>query len=116
MPQYLLSVHGGEGGNYTTPEDMQRAFADVAALNGEIQAAGAWVFAGGLMPASSAKVVRESGGALLRTDGPYLEGKEHIGSFWVIEAADEAAAMAWAERATVACQGAVEVRPFQGEG
>lgn len=60
MPQYLLSVHGSEGSPYATPEDMERAFRDVSALNGEIQAAGAWVFAGGLMPASTARVVRTS--------------------------------------------------------
>ncbi|MBK9740364.1 MAG: hypothetical protein IPO93_12820 [Actinobacteria bacterium] len=116
MPQYLLSVHGVEEGPYATPEDMERAFRDVGALNAEIRASGAWVFAGGLMPASTARVVRQSDGALLHTDGPYLEGKEHIGGFWVIEAADDSAAMSWADRATVACQGAVEVRPFQNDG
>ena len=81
MPQYLLSVHGVEEGPYATPEDMERAFRDVGALNAEIRASGAWVFAGGLMPASTARVVRQSDGALLHTDGPYLEGKEHIGGF-----------------------------------
>jgi hypothetical protein len=114
MTQYLLSVHGSEDSPYATDEDMQRAFADVDRLNAEIQAAGAWVFAGGLLPASTASVVRVRDGALERTDGPYLESKEHIGGFWIIEAPDDAAAFAWAERATVACQGAVEVRPFQG--
>jgi len=113
MPEYLLSVHGSEGGNYATPEDMERAFRDVGALNTELQDAGVWVFAGGLMPASSATVVREKDGALLHTDGPYLESKEHIGGFWVIKVADDSAALAWADKATVACQGAVEVRPFQ---
>ncbi len=113
MTQYLLSVHGSEDSPYATDEDMQRAFADVDRLNAEMQAAGAWVFAGGLEPAPTASVVRVRDGALERTDGPYLESKEHIGGFWIIEAADDAAALAWAERATVACQGAVEVRPFQ---
>jgi hypothetical protein len=114
MTQYLLSVHGSEENNYATPEDMERAFADVGAFNSELQARGAWVFAGGLMPASTARTVRSADGALQHSDGPYLESKEHIGGFWVIEAADDAAAMAWAEKATVACQGVVEVRPFQG--
>ncbi|HSN07308.1 MAG TPA: YciI family protein [Candidatus Angelobacter sp.] len=113
MTQYLLSVHGSEDSPYATEEDMQRAFADVDRLNAEMLASGAWVFAGGLQPASTASVVRVRDGAIDRTDGPYLESKEHIGGFWVIEAADDAAAIAWAERATVACQGAVEVRPFQ---
>ena len=115
MPQYLLSVHGSDGGNYPTPEDMERAFRDVGALNTDLQAAGVWVFAGGLMPASSATVVRQKDGALLHTDGPYLESKEHIGGFWVLSVADDAAALAWADKAAVACQGAVEVRPFQPE-
>jgi hypothetical protein len=61
----------------------------------------------------TARVVREKDGALLHTDGPYLEGKEHIGGFWIIEAPDDDAAMAWADKATLACRGAVEVRPFQ---
>ena len=113
MAQYLLSVHGVEGGSYATPEEMEQAFRDVDALNAEIQAAGAWVFAGGLMPPATARVVRRKDGALLRTDGPYLESKEHIGGFWVIDVADEATALAWADKATVACQNPVEVRPFQ---
>ena len=114
MPQYLLSVHGGESNPYATTEEMEQAFADVNVLNSELQQTGAWVFAGGLLPASTARVVRQRDGALLRTDGPYLEGKEHIGGFWVIEATDDDAAMEWADKATLACRGAVEVRPFQG--
>ena len=113
MPQYLLSVHGSEESNYATPEDMERAFRDVDALNQELREGGAWVFAGGLNPASTAKVVRRHDGKLLHTDGPYLESKEHIGGFWVIEVSDDAAAMSWADRAAMACQGAVEIRPFQ---
>jgi hypothetical protein len=113
MPEYLLSVHGSEESNYTSEADMQRAFREVGALNKELQDSGVWVFAGGLMPASTAKVVGSDNGALVHTDGPYLEGKEHIGGFWVIKVADEASALAWAEKATVACQVAVEVRPFQ---
>jgi hypothetical protein len=114
MPQYLLSVHNAGQSPYASDEEMQQAFADTGAVNDEMQASGAWVFAGGLMPASTAKVVRSSDGGLLHTDGPYLESKEHIGGFWIIDVADEAAAIAWAEKATVACRGAVEVRPFQG--
>ena len=114
MPQYLLSVHGTEDSTYATDEEMQQAYSDTGRLNEEIQAAGSWIFAGGLHKASTAKVVRSRDGALLHTDGPYLDSKEHIGGFWVIDVADEAAALAWAEKATVACRGAVEVRPFQG--
>jgi hypothetical protein len=114
MAEYLLSVHGSEGGNYATPEDMERAFHDVNAFNAELQKSGAWVFAGGLMPASTAKVVRNDGGQLMETDGPYLESKEHIGGFWIINVPDEATALEWAKKGSIACQGSVEVRPFQG--
>jgi len=113
MSQYLLSVHGADEGSYPTPEDMERAFRDVDALNQELREQGAWVFAGGLQPSGTARVVRSKDGELLHTDGPYLESKEHIGGFWIVDAPDEDAAMRWADKATVACQGAVEVRPFQ---
>jgi hypothetical protein len=113
MAQYLLAVHGSGENPYSTPEEMQQAFAAVGEFNAELQASGNWVFAGGLLPAETAKVVRLKDGAVLRTDGPYLESKEHIGGFWVVDVADDAAAIALAEKATVACQNAVEVRPFQ---
>ena len=113
MPQYLLSVHNGDVSPYASDEEMQQAFADTGAVNAEMQAAGVYVFAGGLMPSTTASVVRSKDGALLHTDGPYLEAKEHIGGFWILEVDDLAAATAWAEKATVACRGAVEVRPFQ---
>ena len=88
---------------------------DVAALNDELQAAGTWVFAGGLHPSSTATVVRADGGEVLITDGPFAEGKEHVGGFWVIKAADLDAALEWARKATLACTAPVEVRPFQEE-
>ena len=115
MNHYLLSVHMVEGEGYPSDEEMQQAFKDVDALNQEIQKAGVWVFAGGLEPADIATVVREEKGEILTTDGPFVEGKEHIGGFWVIEAADLDEALSWAKRATVACRGAVEVRPFQAD-
>jgi hypothetical protein len=114
MTQYLLSVHGTGENPYASDEEMQAAFAAVGALNAELQSGGAWVFAGGLLPAESASVVRVRDGALERTDGPYLESKEHLGGFWVVEAADDAEARSWAEKATVACGNPVELRPFQG--
>ncbi len=113
MAHYLLSVHMVEGEGYPSEAEMQQAFKDVDALNEEIKKAGAWVFAGGLEPADVATVVREDNGQILTTDGPFVEGKEHIGGFWVIQAKDLDEALAWAKRATVACRGAVEVRPFQ---
>src|SRR4051794_28439737 len=112
MSHYLLSVHMVEGEPAPPEEEMQQAFKDVDALNQQIKDAGAWVFAGGLEPAETATVVRADKGNILTTDGPFAEGKEHLGGFWVIEVADLDAALEWAKKATVACRGAVEVRPF----
>jgi hypothetical protein len=118
MTQYLLSVHMVEGEEpYPTDEAMQQAFADVDKFNTKLQDQGAWVFAGGLQAADIATVVDASkGGDVLITDGPFAEAKEHIGGFWVIEAPDLDAALKWAAEGSAACQGPVEVRPFQGEG
>jgi hypothetical protein len=115
MKQYLLSVSMTEGAVPPPPEEMQQAFQQVDQLNAELQSAGAWVFAGGLMPASSATVVRADGDDILVTDGPFTESKEHIGGFWVIRVEDLDAAMSWAGKATRACRQPVEVRPFQDE-
>lgn len=112
MTQYLLSVHHDEAGPTYTPEEMERAYRDVDVLNTAMQEAGIWVFAGGLHPPSTATVVRAQGDDFLLTDGPFAEAKEHLGGFWIIEVADLDAALAWAKRATVACQNPVEVRPF----
>ena len=113
--QYLLSVHMVEGQEPPSPEAIQRAYKDVEALNEEIKAAGAWVFAGGMGPADTATVVRVEGDEVLTIDGPFAETKEQLGGFWVIEAEDLDAALAWAAKATKACQAPVEVRPFQDE-
>lgn len=112
MTQYLLSVHSVDGQSARPPEDTQQAYADVAAFNAELQAAGSWVFGGGLQPPATAKVVRVRDGELSRTDGPFAEGKEQIGGFWVIDAPDLDAALALAARAAVACREPVEVRAF----
>jgi hypothetical protein len=114
MTQYLLSVW--HDGDFPTPEPevMEKMFAQVDAFNAEVQAAGAWVFAGGLHPRSSATVVRVTDGDVSMTDGPYAESKEQIGGFWVIEAPDLDAALEWARKGAAACEGPVEVRPFQG--
>jgi len=112
MTQYLLAVHHAGSGPDLSPEELRRSFADVAELNSDLRDAGAFVFAGGLLPVDSATVVRRSGDDILVTDGPYVETKEHLGGFWVIEAPDLDAALAWARRATVACRLPVEIRPF----
>ncbi len=114
MKQYLLSVYHPE--DTAPPADVDQIIKDVEALNGEIMAAGAWVFAGGLFPSSTATVLRIGpDGDVLTTDGPFVEGKEHIGGVWVIKAEDLDAALAWGRKATLACRIPVEVRPFQEE-
>jgi len=116
MKQYLLSVQiVDDGSPPPSPEEAQPIYERLDALNADIQAAGAWVFAGGLHPPSTATVVRVADGEVLMTDGPFAEGKEHIGGFWVIKAEDLDAALAWAVKATEACAAPVEVRPFQEE-
>lgn len=118
MPKYLISVWHDDSYevDFSTPEAQRRA-AQVGAFNDELRKAGAWVFAAGLHPASSATVVRSSGGPgaeVSMTDGPYAETKEQMGGFWVIEAPDLDAALEWAGRAAAASEGPVEVRPIQG--
>lgn len=116
MAQYLLSVWHDEDYELDFEgEDAQRMVAQVGAFNEELTATGSWVFGGGLHPASSATVVRATGGDVSMTDGPYAESKEQMGGFWVIEAPDLDAALEWARRGAAACEGPVEVRPFQGE-
>lgn len=115
MAQYLLSVWHDEDYDMEDPgDDFPRVAAQVDAFNQELESAGAWVFAGGLQPATSATVVRSSAGDVSMTDGPYAESKEIMGGFWVIEASDLDAALEWARKGAAACEGPVEVRPFQG--
>jgi hypothetical protein len=114
MTQYMLSVYMQEG--FTPSEDeMAQMYKEVDVFNKKLMASGAWVFGGGLHPADTATVVREKGGEVVSTDGPYAETREYLGGFWVIKAADLDEALALASEATVACRGAVEVRPFQDE-
>jgi hypothetical protein len=115
MKQYMLSVHYVDGAPMPSQEEMERMFADVDTLNTEIKSAGAWVFAGGLLPPTSATTVRAVNGDVITTDGPFPESKEQLGGFWVITAEDLDGALDWAKKATVACGGPVEVRPFQEE-
>ena len=119
MTHYLMSVHGPvertEFGDYGSREAMEQAFADTAAFNERLKEQGYWVFAGGLEAATTATVVDGTGDAPVVTDGPYLETKEVIGGFWVIDVPDLDAALDWAQQASRACREAVEVRPFQSE-
>ena len=115
MSQYMLSVMFDETAELPGESEMAKIYADVDAVNAELKSTGAWVFGGGLHPISTATVVQVKDGEVLTTDGPFIEAKEQLGGFWVIEAADLDAALAWARKATVACRGPVEVRPFQDE-
>lgn len=114
MTQYQLSVYHPED-EPPADFDIDQVYADVDALNTELRAAGAWVFGGGLEPSSTATVVQVSDGEILITDGPFAEGKEQVGGYWVIEAPDLDAALEWARKATRACRVPIEVRPFQDE-
>ena len=114
MTRYLLSVIQPDG-PAPEPEVLDKVMADLEVLNAELRAAGAWVFAGGLHPPSTATVVRSRDGQVLMTDGPYAEGKEHIGGFTIVRAPDLDAALAWAAKLTQATTLPIEVRPFQGE-
>ena len=116
MKQYLLSVHLVEGEPTPSEAEIQQMYKAVDAVNDEIKSAGAWVFAGGLHPPSTATVVRSQGGQVVTTDGPFAETKEQLGGFWVITAPDLDAALAWAAKGSEACGQPVEVRPFQETG
>jgi hypothetical protein len=109
MAQYLVAIHHPD--NYDPSVEGEAMVRDISALNREMIAAGARVFVGGLAPASRAKSLRaQPDGKVLITDGPYLETKEHIAGFWVLETADLDEALAWGQKAAVACRAPVEVR------
>ena len=118
MTHYLLAVHGPaereEFGSYDSKEEMEEAMAATNVFNQKLQADGYWVFAGGLLAASTATVVDGRGETPVMTDGPYLETKEVIGGFWVIDAPDLDVALKLATEGSRACGGKVEVRPFEG--
>jgi hypothetical protein len=116
MTQYLLSVHTSETDEAAMSEDLiQRLYQQVDDFNEKVRAAGAWVFAGGLEPIEAATTVDGTKPEPVVTDGPFAESKEYLGGFWVIEAPDLDAALTWAKEGSAACQGIVEVRPFQDE-
>lgn len=114
MARYMLSVHSREGEvrEQMTEEEMGQSHAQLRAIEREMAAAGAWVFSGRLHEPDTATVVRESGGQILTTDGPFAESKDHLGGFYVIEAADLDAALGWAREVTACIKAPIEVRPF----
>ena len=114
MKLYLLSLIQPGDGDAPAPEILDGIMRDLDVVNHELKAAGAWVFAGGLHPPSTATVVRPRDGDMLVTDGPFAEGKEHIGGFTIIKAPDLDAALAWGRKLARASTLPIEVRPFQG--
>ena len=115
MAQYLLTIYQPDG-EAPPPEFLEPIMRDLDAVNREMREAGAWVFTGGLHPQSTATVVRLEDDALLTTDGPFAEAKEHLGGLWVIAAPDLDAALGWARKAARATTLPIEVRPFQHVG
>jgi hypothetical protein len=111
MKQYLLTFYQPDGPP-PPPEVLEPIMRELDAVNTEMRATGAWVFAGGLHPPSTATVVRTDGNEVLMTDGPFAEGKEHIGGLTIIQAPDLDAALAWAGKLARASTLPVEVRPF----
>jgi len=112
MKQYLLSVCYPAGGKPPPPEVLQTISRDVRAVQAEMQAAGVWVFSGGLHPANTATVLRQRGGDIVTTDGPFIESKEQIGGISIIRAADLDAALGWGRKLAHAIGVPIEVRPF----
>ena len=115
MSKYLLSVHSvaGEARDPMTEEEMRQFMERVGVVEEEMKSAGAWVFGGALHEPDTATVVRISGGEVLTIDGPFAESKEHLGGFYIIEAEDLDAAIAWASKTTAAVMKPIEVRPFR---
>ena len=114
MTQYMFSAHSsaGETREPMTEDEMRQSYQPILVLEAEMKSAGALIFSGRLLEPDTATVVRMSGGEVLTTDGPFAESKEHLGGFYIIEAEDLDAAMAWASKVTAAVRHPIEVRPF----
>ncbi|WP_433293456.1 YciI family protein [Actinoplanes sp. CA-030573] len=111
MKQYLLSVYQPDG-DPPPPSVLEPMMKNLEVLNEELRAAGAWVFAAGLHPPSTATVIRSRDGEPVLTDGPFTEGKEHLGGFTLIRAADLDEALSWGGKmSAILAPLAIEVRP-----
>ena len=119
MSQYLLSTYAVEGEGPAappTPEEMQTFMQRVIALEAEMDATGTFVFGGALHGPDASTVLRSSDGDVMMTDGPFAEAKEHIAGFYIINADDLDAALAWADKVVNAINHPIEVRPFRATG
>jgi hypothetical protein len=114
MKHYLLGIYQPQG-PVPAPEVLREVMAELAELRRELESTGSWVFGQGLHDPSTATVLRPLDGEVVLTDGPFAEGKEHLGGFTVIKAPDLDAALQWGRRYALATTLPVEVRPFQGE-
>lgn len=114
MKQYLLSIYQPDG-ELPAPAALEQISGEVRAVEEELRAAGAWVFSGGLHASSTATVLDPRGEAMPMTDGPYVEGKEHVGGLVIVTAESLDEARAWGRKVALATTLPVEVRPFQGE-
>ncbi len=114
MTQYLLSVHtvAGEVREPMTDEEMAQSHKQIGVIEEELKSTGTWVYSGRLHEPGTATVVRVSDGETLTTDGPFAESKEHLAGFYIIEADDLDAALAWASKTAAAIHMPIEVRPF----
>ena len=114
MAQYMLSVHSVAGAprEPMTEQEMRHSYEEVGILEQEMKSAGAWVFSARLHEPDTATVVRVSKGEVLTTDGPFVESKEHLGGFYIIEAKDLDAALDWATKVTRCIHAPIEVRPL----
>ena len=114
MPRYLLSTHSVEGEQREpmTDEQMRETYQRLIAIEQEMNASGAWVFSARLHGPDTATVVRVAGGEVLTTDGPFVESKEHLAGFYIVDAEDLDAALSWAAKVTEAIDRPIEVRPF----
>ena len=112
MKQYLLSVCYPAGATQPPPDALQKIMRDVSAVQKEMQAAGAWVFSGGLHAANTATVLRQQDGDVITTDGPFIESKEQIGGITILQVADLDVALGWGRKLARAIGVPIEVRPF----
>ncbi len=119
MGQYLLSTYAveeGVPGAPRTPDEIQGFMERVAALEAEMDQSGAFVFGGALHGPDASTVVRLDGAEVIMTDGPFVEAKEHIAGFYIIDADDLDGALVWARKVVAAIQHPIEVRPFRATG
>lgn len=112
MTQYLIALYDGPDAPPLAPEDLEDVVRDVDAVCDEAKAAGVWVFGGGMGGHDTAKTVTVADGVPVVTDGPFVETKEYLGGFSIVDVPDLEAALVWAKKLAIACRCPQEVKPF----